>query len=51
MKAKCQFQRDLLLKNGKDMLIISIILIVIFLNFLSVTICNSLVINKTVTYL
>jgi len=49
MKAKCQLYRDLLPKNGKDMLIISVILIVIFKNYLSVAIYNSLVTNKTVT--
>jgi len=41
IKAKYQFQRNLLPKNGKDMLIISVILIVIFKNYLSVTIYNN----------
>jgi len=49
VKAKCQYQRDLLSKNGKDKLIISVILMVIFKNYLSVAIYNSLVTNKTVT--
>jgi len=49
MKAYCQFQRDLLPKNGKDLQIISVILMVIFKNYISVSIYNSLVTNKNVT--
>jgi len=49
MKTYCRFQRDLLPKNGKDMLVISVILIVIIKNYLSVAIYKSLVTNKTVT--
>jgi len=43
MEAYCQFQRDLLRKNDKNMLIISVRLVVIFNNYLSVIIYNSLV--------
>jgi len=44
-----QFQRNLLPTNGKDMLIISVILMVIFKNYISVAMYNSLVTNKTLT--
>jgi len=41
MKAYYQFQRDLLPKNGKDMLIISVRLVVIFNSYLSIAILNN----------
>jgi len=41
MEAYCQFQKDLLPKNGKDMLISSVRLVVIFNNYLSVAIFSN----------
>jgi len=41
MEANSQIQRDILPKNGKDMLISSVRLVVIFNNYLSVAIFNN----------